>query len=191
MTSFTRATPTSNLNPICRAKVNSWLIQTTGFERLASPHRNAPLLETHLLENKNNGTGTEMGLIRKAIVLGGIFLALPSPPAQLVVGQPSLQSSTFATLSAAADTVADFKGFCERRPRACVTGQYLAYIIEGKAKYTARMLFEWANPAADTVQTADAPIQVRPNKLAPPLRLATLTEARPSKIEDLLRSTAE
>jgi hypothetical protein len=158
---------------------------------LASPHRNAHLLETHLLENKNNGTGSEMGLIRKAIVLGGIFLALPSPPAQMVAGQPSLQSSTFASLSAAADTVADFKGFCERRPQACVTGQYLAYMIEGKAKYTARMLYEWANPVADTVQTADALIQAKPHKLAPPLRLATLTEAKPSNIEDLLRTTAE
>ena len=77
-----------------------------------------------------------MGLIRKAIVLGGILLALPSPPAvqQMADGQANFQSSTFATITAAADTVADFKGFCQRRPQACVTGQYLAYMLENKEK---------------------------------------------------------
>ena len=69
-----------------------------------------------------------MGLIRKAIVLGGIIFALPTAPATdpLLAVQPNTQPSTFATISAAAETVADVKGFCERRPQACVTGRYLA-----------------------------------------------------------------
>ncbi|MDE2385190.1 MAG: DUF5330 domain-containing protein [Alphaproteobacteria bacterium] len=142
-----------------------------------------------------------MGLFRKAIVLGGILYALPSPPPEALVagGQPSLQSSTFATITAAADTVADFKGFCERRPQACITGQYLAYTLEAKAKYSARIIYEWANPNSGdgkltaSATPAPAPATAKSSLQPANLRLATLTEAAakpPSKIEDLLRGTS-
>ena len=101
-----------------------------------------------------------MGLIRKALIVGGLLFALPSPPAtqQVAGADASLQSSTFATISAAAETIADFKGFCARRPQACVTGQYLAATLEGKAQYTARLLYEWANPPTPSQeQIAQAP----------------------------------
>ncbi len=140
-------------------------------------------------------TGTEkhqVGLIRKAMILGGILFALPTPPAtqQVAGANAPLQPSTFATLSAAAETLADFKGFCERRPQACITGQYLAVTLEGKARYTAQLLYEWANPAAA------APLQTAQTKAAPklgqpPLRLATLTDVKPATIEDLLRGSKE
>jgi Family of unknown function (DUF5330) len=135
----------------------------------------------------------KMGLIRKAIILGGILLALPTPPVPIVAGQPALQSSTFATIEAAAETVADFKGFCERRPQACATGQYIAYALEGKAKYTARLIYQWANPTASgsDVQTADAAPSKPHAGAAPNLRLAALAEPKPTKIEDLLRRTAD
>ncbi|MEP6827767.1 MAG: DUF5330 domain-containing protein [Aestuariivirga sp.] len=134
-----------------------------------------------------------MGLIRKALIVGGLFYALPSPPATPPVAgvDAPLQSSTFATISAAAETIADFKGFCERRPQACVTGQYLAVTLEGKARYTARLLYEWANPTAP-VQVAQTPEKKLVPKVGPPpLRLATLTENKPTKIEDLLRASEE
>ncbi len=137
-----------------------------------------------------------MGLLRKAIILGGIVLALPSPPIQqMATGQPGLQSSTFATLAAAADTVADFKGFCVRRPQACVTGQFIAYTLEAKAKYTARMLYEWAStgmpPEQKQVAEQAAPTQTRLAAGVPALRLASLPEAKPTKIENLLRATSD
>ncbi len=135
-----------------------------------------------------------MGLIRKALVLGGILFALPTPPAsQQVAGSDAvLQSSTFATFSAAAETIADFKGFCERRPQACVTGQYLAATLEGKAKYTAQLLYQWANPtAAPQVQTAQIKPMPAPKVSQPSLRLATLIDTKPTKIEDLLRANKE
>ena len=136
-----------------------------------------------------------MGLIRKALVVGGLFLALPSPPAQQGAdGQPGMQSSTFAAITAAADTFADFKGFCERRPQACVTGQYLAATFEGKARYGARLIYEWANPhaAQDAQQTATALPLAKPEaKAKPQLRLATLNDSKPKSIEDLLHGTAE
>jgi hypothetical protein len=136
-----------------------------------------------------------MGLIRKALVVGGLFLVLPSPPApQEADGQPGMQSSTFAAITAAADTFADFKGFCERRPQACVTGQYLAASLEGKARYGARLIYEWANPhAAQDAQQAAAilPLAKPDAKAKPQLRLATLNNSTPKSIEDLLHVTAE
>jgi Family of unknown function (DUF5330) len=122
-----------------------------------------------------------MGLFRKAIVLGGVIFAMPSPPASgpLTAVQPNTQASTFATLAAAAETVADVKGFCERRPQACVTGQYLAVTLEGKARYGVKLAYEWANAAkGETIKVE-----------APALRLATLSEAKPQTIDDLLRKT--
>ena len=135
-----------------------------------------------------------MGLIRKALVVGGILFALPTPPAtqQVAGADASLQSSTFATLSAAAETFADFKGFCERRPQACATGQYLAATLEGKARYSARLLYEWANPTpAPQIQTTQVKPLPVPKPGQPPLRLATLTDAKPTTIEDLLHGSAE
>ena len=131
-----------------------------------------------------------MGLIRKALVLGGIIMALPNPPAtQQVAGEaPSVQSSTFAAISAAAETFADFKGFCERRPQACITGEYLAASLENKAKYATGLVYEWANPVAPVpVQTAQT--KPLPKSGQPPLRLATLIDTKPTKIEDLLRGS--
>ena len=122
-----------------------------------------------------------MGLIRKAIVIGGIIYALPSPPVidPLVAVPASLQSSTFATVAAAAETMADVKGFCERRPQACSTGHYLAVTFEGKARYAVKLAYEWANAAKGE--------NAKPE--VPPLRLATLSEQKPQTIEDLLRKT--
>jgi Family of unknown function (DUF5330) len=125
-----------------------------------------------------------MGLITKTIkfgVLAGGIYALPSAPVvdSLAAVQPSAQYSTFAMISAAAETVADVKGFCERRPQACVTGQYLALTLESKARYAVKLASEWANPAkGETLKTE-----------APPLRLATLNDPKPQSINDLLRKT--
>lgn len=122
-----------------------------------------------------------MGLLRKAIVLGGILYMLPTPPAtEEVAGEPSLQTSTIATLSAATEAVADARNFCGRRPQVCETGLYLYSKAEAKALYSAKLAYEWANaPSAKPAARAQQG----------QLRLATLNDAKPSKIEDLLRGT--
>ncbi|MBG1232470.1 DUF5330 domain-containing protein [Aestuariivirga litoralis] len=144
-----------------------------------------------------------MGLIRKAIVLGGILYALPFAPdaQQGGAGNVSLQSSTFAAVEAAAGTVADLKGFCERQPRACVAGQYLAYAAESKAKYLVHAAYAWSTPqpAADVASTDDEPAaqpaSTKPVKNAksgvPALRTATINDTKPASIEDLLKGTQE
>ena len=126
-----------------------------------------------------------MGLLRKAIVLGGLLYLLPSPPVAVnVADEPSVQPSTMATIYAATETVADAKSFCERRPQVCVTGYYILSKAEAKAKYSAQLAYEWFNPTA-------APIAVAAHAKAgqAPLRLATLNEPKPTTINDLLRGS--
>jgi Family of unknown function (DUF5330) len=92
-----------------------------------------------------------MGLIRKAIVIGGALFAMPSPPAlQTGVADMSTPSTSWTYIAAAADTVADVKSFCERKPQVCSTAQYLAGSLEGKAKYSAKLVYEWANDSTAT-----------------------------------------
>ncbi len=81
-------------------------------------------------------------------------MAMPSPPAQLQNGAvaPSAPSTSWTYIAAAADTVADLKSFCERKPQVCSTAQYLAGSLEGKAKYSARIVYEWANSGAPPPQ---------------------------------------
>jgi hypothetical protein len=99
----------------------------------------------------DDNSGVVMGLIRKIIVMGGALMAMPSPPPAMQIGnvaQTSAPSSSWAYISAAADTVADMKSFCERKPQVCSTAQYLAGSLEGKAKYSAKLVYEWANESA-------------------------------------------
>ena len=128
-----------------------------------------------------------MGLLRKAIVLGGLLYLLPSPPVAVnVAGEPSVQPSTMATIYAATETVADAKSFCERRPQVCVTGYYIYSKSEAKALYSAKLAYEWFNqPAQPTLVVAHS----KPGQT--PLRLATLNDPKPTTINDLLRGSEE
>jgi hypothetical protein len=103
----------------------------------------------------------KMGLIRKAIVIGGALLAMPSPPPDQAGNQIaySSPSTSWAYIAAATDTVADLKGFCDRKPQVCGTAQYLATTLEGKAKYSARMIYEWANESTSGVSRKPSSIQ--------------------------------
>jgi hypothetical protein len=92
-----------------------------------------------------------MGLIRKIIVVGGALMAMPAPPQTVQNGnivQAVAPSSSWAYISAAADTMADVKDFCARKPQVCGTAQYLVGSLEGKAKYSAKLVYEWANESA-------------------------------------------
>ena len=100
-----------------------------------------------------------MGLFRKAIVVGAIVFVMPTPPASENggVAQATANSSTFAYIAAAVDTMADVKGFCERKPEVCATAQYFASSFEGKAKYSAKLIYEWANESASGRRSASLP----------------------------------
>lgn len=98
-----------------------------------------------------------MGILRNTIILGAAILAMPSPPAsETKDGVVAESTSSFAYVSAAAETFADVRAFCERRPGVCKTAGHIAGTMEAKAKYGAKLIYEWANEAGseDTNSTA-------------------------------------
>jgi hypothetical protein len=137
--------------------------------------------------------GAAMGLLRKAIVLGGIIFAMPSPPATVETTQMAQavdDSTSWNYIAVAADTVADMKSFCDRKPQVCITARYIAVTMEGKAKYSAKLLYEWASEStagqtammpkdlakADPINTGTLPAKLR----------GSLAENSTLKIEDLV-----
>ena len=120
-----------------------------------------------------------MGLIIRTLVVGGALLALPSPP-QLPEDAAGIKVGTnsWAYIAAAAETVSDFKGFCERKPQVCVTAQYLASGLEGKAKYNAKLLYEWANESS----------QDKSKLVKVPQNLANADPIRTSGVERVIAS---
>ena len=142
--------------------------------------------------------GEIMGLIRKAIFIGGLILAIPSPPPDgqdqtQAVAQSSIGAG-LAYASAVSDAVGDAKGFCSRQPKVCSTAQYFAGSLQGKARYSVKLITQWASetgaaPASSPAQlVADAP--TKPNlPAAPALRKKThvnVADNSDLKIEDLI-----
>jgi Family of unknown function (DUF5330) len=91
-----------------------------------------------------------MGLLRNFAVLGAIAFAMPNPPAaEQSDGIVPPTVSSLAYVSAAAQTFADLKGFCERQVNVCDTAGRIAVTMEAKAKYSAKLIYEWANEAGN------------------------------------------
>jgi hypothetical protein len=96
-----------------------------------------------------------MKLFRSIILLSGLAFFMPSPPESAENSQlASLAEaqSSLALLSAASSTVADLGSFCSRQETVCVTAQYMAHRIQAKAKYSAKLIYEWANESNDGPQ---------------------------------------
>ena len=114
-----------------------------------------------------------MGLYRKLFVVGALF-ALPSPPQSAQdAGSQASSLVSWNYISAAAETVSDFKGFCERKPQVCVTAQYLATSLEGKAKYGAKLVYEWANESGSELNSR-LPANLAKNNKADPLTTSSV-----------------
>ena len=122
-----------------------------------------------------------MGLFRKLIVMGGIIAALPSQPntgtvASVAQGNPV----SWEYFSAAAETFADFNGFCDRKPQVCVAAQSLAGVLESKAKYSVKLVYQWANESTGE----------QPRKLKLPANLANVDTIRTSSFKTAVASVA-
>jgi Family of unknown function (DUF5330) len=102
-----------------------------------------------------------MRIVRTILLLtGGMFL-LPSPPeSETTVAAQG--PATTEMIGSAIEAVSDAASFCQRRPGVCHTAGYVAARLEAKAKYSVRLLYEWANEASQDGaaqtpdQTADA-----------------------------------
>lgn len=98
-----------------------------------------------------------MGMLRNIIVVGAAIAFMPSPPPN-ELGTDSTQTvSSFAYVAAAAETVADMRSFCQRNPNVCSTASAVAVTMEGKAKYSAKLIYEWANEATSESQPMGMP----------------------------------
>jgi hypothetical protein len=111
--------------------------------------------------NNNTIKGDIMGMLRTSLVLGVILFALPSPPVDPAVDGDTVPASTGTYLAAAFDAVADVKSFCARKPFVCDTAGQLASSVERKAKYSAKLIYEWANES-----TQDKTASLLPQDLA-------------------------
>ena len=117
-----------------------------------------------------------MGMLRTLFVLGAGFALMPSPPQDASSIQAPAGPSSFAYLAAAAETVADMRSFCQRNPNVCVTAGAVAQTVEGKAKYSAKLIYEWANEATGDGMPANLPenlAKADPIQTASPPAIAT------------------
>ena len=142
-----------------------------------------------------------MGLIRKTILIGAVIAAMPVPPPdgtdQSQVATQSTIGAGFAYVAAVSGAVSDAKGFCGRQPQVCSTAQYFATNLQYKAKYSARLIYQWANDAGVTTKPDDGQMVAQavakpevPASPVPALRKKThvnVADNSDLKIEDLIK----
>ena len=108
-----------------------------------------------------------MRIFRTIILLTGIAVLMPSPPESENSGAVILAGNAAETaglVKAASQTVFDAASFCSRQPGVCRTAGYVAGKLQAKAKYSVRLIYEWASeangepgvsPYADQADAAD------------------------------------
>ena len=98
-----------------------------------------------------------MRLFRTIMLLTGVTVFMPSPPENANQGQTQLAAGAGAGqgfVVTAAQTVSDVATFCTRQPEVCQTAGYLAGKLEAKAKYSVRLIYEWANESTGEPQVS-------------------------------------
>jgi len=120
----------------------------------------------------------QMSFTKIAFVLLAVAFLMPTPPESLT--GPKL--ATFETepsksdlVGAASDALGDLTGFCGRQPGVCETAGYLLHKFEAKAKYSVRLLYEWANQ--DEAMGASLPYPHRDEARADPLATGSTIQA--------------
>lgn len=138
-----------------------------------------------------------MRLIRTLLILGGAGFLLPSPPESVTAANTPVAAqdvSTFEMLSSATSAVTDVAGFCVRQPDVCETAVYVAGKLEAKAKYSARLIYEWASEStSDPALPATTQEAIKVDMMATgSMKLALAEDKEPPKsqstleIEDLI-----
>jgi Family of unknown function (DUF5330) len=98
-----------------------------------------------------------MRIFRTILVLTGITVFMPSPPenpGQQAQGVADSKLADSGYFEVATNTFSDLATFCERQPGVCETAGFVAHKLELKAKYGARLIYEWANEA-NTLSSSD------------------------------------
>src|SRR5262249_29146811 len=109
-----------------------------------------------------------MKIFRAAICLGVLAYLLPSPPPEdsgqsaaspgKASAAPVVSANARALFAAGVGAVDVFSVFCTRQPMVCDTAHTLLLKLEAKAKYSLRLLYQWAetpeqHPAVSTEAT--------------------------------------
>lgn len=99
-----------------------------------------------------------MRILRTIVLLAAAALLMPSPPEDRLdlSAQNSQDPPATEFLAAAVSTVADMGDFCTRQASVCDTAHYLAVKLEGKAKYSIELLYDWANESSGTAMPQQA-----------------------------------
>ena len=117
----------------------------------------------HFLATDLGGGGESMmRIFRTIFFLSAIAILMPSPPEES--GHSSLLTSTTEisapeVIYAASRTASGVGDFCGRQPTVCRTASFIASRLESKAKYGAKLIYEWANEASSAPRSrlASAP----------------------------------
>jgi hypothetical protein len=95
-----------------------------------------------------------MRILRTIFLLTAVVILMPSPPeapkhdADTIGMIAANEVSAPELFFAATRTASDLGGFCQREPQVCQTAAYVAAILESKAKYSVRLIYDWANEAS-------------------------------------------
>ena len=98
-----------------------------------------------------------MRIIRTILVLSAITAFMPSPPDDSNKVVPNGNTADTGYFEVATNAFSDLASFCERQPGVCETAGFVAHKLELKAKYGARLIYEWANEANTVPSTALQP----------------------------------
>lgn len=84
-----------------------------------------------------------MRIFRTMVLLTGVAILMPSPPDDRTQ-QTQAEFSTPGMIGSATLAFSDAASFCNRQPQVCETAGYVAEKMQAKAKYSVRLIYEWA-----------------------------------------------
>src|SRR3954468_18235355 len=118
-----------------------------------------------------------MRLFRTIFFLGVVAVLMPSPPEDRQnSAEAERQLTTPEVVYVASRTASDLGGFCSREPMVCDTAGVIAAKLEAKAKYGARLIYEWANETSAPTPRIETDLSTPSLPLGePPVSQNTLT----------------
>jgi len=105
-----------------------------------------------------------MRILRTVFLLAAVVILMPSPPES---PKPATNTASMIASNevsapelffAATRTASDLGGFCMREPQVCQTAVYVAAILEAKAKYSVKLIYDWANEGSGDVAPQQADV---------------------------------
>ena len=102
-----------------------------------------------------------MRIFRTILLLTGVTTFMPSPPEDFTSLPVTAKTDQAAPglMGSATLAIADAAGFCSRQPQVCQTAGYVAGKLEAKAKYSVRLIYEWASESSSGPQVSPFPNQ--------------------------------